>query len=109
MRALMNFKESDGWSFHIEAEDQRTRLVSDCAVGKRETLLSIIARLHGDAIEAKLVTRCKNQGCVWIDINEAQIAALRAYKRRHSMVDHNGKTPCGSVPTRPQLCRRTLE
>lgn len=84
MRALMNFKESDGWSFHIEAEDQRTRLVSDCAAGKRETLLSIIARLHGDVNEAKLVTRCKNQGYVWIDITEAQIAALRAYKRRYS-------------------------
>ena len=78
----MNFKEIDGWSFHIVAEDGRTRLVSDCAAGKRETLLSIIARLHGDVSEAKFVTRCKNQGCVWIDITEAQIAALRAYKRR---------------------------
>ena len=94
MRALMNFKERDGWSFHIVTEDQRTRLVPDWAAGKRETLLSIIARLHGDITEAKFVTRIKNEGCVWIDITESQIAALRAYKRRHSKVDHNGTSSC---------------
>jgi hypothetical protein len=94
MRALMNFKERDGWSFHIVAEDQRTRLVSDCTAGKRETLLSIIARLRGDVTEAKFVTKLKNQGCVWIDITETQIAALRAYKRRHSTVEHNGTSSC---------------
>jgi hypothetical protein len=94
MHALMNFKERDGWWFQILTEDQRTRLVSDCAAGKRETLLSIIARLHGDVAEAKFVTRLKNQGCVWIDITETQIAALRAYKRRHPTVDHNGTSSC---------------
>ena len=53
MLALMNFMHRNGWSFDILVEDQRTRLISDCAVGKRETLLSIIARLHGDVAEAK--------------------------------------------------------
>jgi len=62
MLALMNFIHRDGWSFDILVEDQRTRLISDCAVGKRETLLSFIARLHGNAAEAKFVTGRKNQG-----------------------------------------------
>jgi len=94
MRALMNFKERDGWSFNIVTEDQRTRLVSDCAAGKRETLLSIIARLHGDVTEARFVTRLKNQGCVWIDITETQIAALRGHKRRHPTVNHEETSSC---------------
>ena len=78
MRALMNFQQRDGWTIRILAEDQRTLLISDWAVGKKETLLSIINRLHGDVARAKRVIRWENRGNVWIDISEAQIAALRA-------------------------------
>jgi hypothetical protein len=91
MLALMNFKHRGGWSFDILVEDQRTRLISDWAVGKRETLLSIIARQHGDVAEAKFVTGHENQGSVWIDISESQIAGLRTHKRRHSTVESSSK------------------
>ena len=93
MRALMHFQQRDGWTMRILAEDQRTLLISDCAVGRKEILLSIINRLHGDVVGAKHVIRRENRGNVWIDISEAQIAALRAYKRRDSTTDRNGKSP----------------
>ena len=44
MRALMNFMHRDGWSFQILAEDCKTILVGHRSVGKKETLLSMIAR-----------------------------------------------------------------
>jgi hypothetical protein len=100
MRALMNFEERDGWSFHILAEDQRTLLISDCTVGKKENLLSIITRLHGDVAEAKFVVRWENRGNVWIDISEAQIEALRAYKRRHSRATTE-RVPAENAPRYP--------
>jgi hypothetical protein len=94
VRALMNFMHREGWHFHILAEETRTVLVSDRRIGQKEALLSIIARLHGDVAEARHVIKRENKGSVWIEISQAQIAALRDYKRRHSTVDHNGTSSC---------------
>jgi len=80
MRALLNFRNRGAWTFHILADDQETLLVPDRSVGKRETLLSILSRLHGDISGAKY----QDEGSVWIEITEAQVAALRGHRSHNS-------------------------
>jgi len=76
IRALLTFRNRRAWTFHILAEDQETLLVPDRSVGKRETLLSILSRIHGDISGAK----SQDQGSVWIEITDAQVAALRGHR-----------------------------
>jgi hypothetical protein len=71
-RALMNFMDRDGWTFHIVGEDCRTLLVGYRKVKDEETLLRIIARLTGDVAEAKSKIDYCSRGSVWIDLSEAQ-------------------------------------
>jgi len=76
MRALMNFMHRDGWSFQILAEDCKTILVGHRSVGKKETLLSMIARMGGSVEVARQNIRRWDRGSVWIDPSAAQCRAL---------------------------------
>ena len=71
-RALMNFVDRDGWTFHIIGEDCRTLLVGYRKVKDEETLLRFIARLNGDVAEAKSkIDHCSRRS-VRIDLSPAQ-------------------------------------
>jgi hypothetical protein len=76
MRGLMNFMHRDGWSLHILAEDCRTVLVGYRRVQDQETLLRIVAKLHGDVTELKRGIKQWGRGSVWIDPSPEQCKAL---------------------------------
>jgi hypothetical protein len=66
----------EGWSTHIIGEDCRTVLLSSCSVRDEETLLRIVAKLHGDVAEVEHDIRRWGRGSVWIDPSPAQCRAL---------------------------------
>jgi hypothetical protein len=72
MRALMNFQENRGWSFHILAADCKTVMVRYRRVRDQDTLLRIIAKLGGSVADAEEDIRRWNRGSVWIDLNDGQ-------------------------------------
>jgi hypothetical protein len=72
MRALMNFQENRGWSFHILAEDCKTMLMGYRPAPSKEVLLRIIAKLGGSVADAEIDIRRWNRGSVWIDLSEGQ-------------------------------------
>ena len=76
MRALLNYMHRDGWSLHILAEDCKTVLLGYRSVRDQETLLRIIAKLHGDVAEAENNIRRWGRGSIWIDPSPAQCKAL---------------------------------
>jgi hypothetical protein len=53
MRALLNFQNRDGWSFHLLAEDCQTVLTKWRPIEPEDALLGMIAKMHGDMAQAK--------------------------------------------------------
>jgi hypothetical protein len=72
MRALLNFQNRDGWSFHLLAEDCQTVPTKWRPIELEDALLGMIAKMHGDMAQAKNSISQWGRGSIWVRLSPAQ-------------------------------------